>query len=299
MDIWLLKRIRAVSLRRVVAWGLGLVLWVLWSTSLVSQARWSGVILSSLVLVFLIFRFAVPAWKHFRNPTAHPLVGRAASWGDLPVVAMEAERAFTHPRYKGGDGWKVGDTYLVRSTLFRLEVLRLEDLSWAYKKVTTHRVNLLPVAKTHQAILMFPDARAVIPGGKNRVDEILSFVQQRVPWAAFGYSRELVKHFEKRTPEFLRAVEERRAQWKQQERLAPRRPPAAPALVDVATLRAGLRSPDPGVRERSASTLGDRGAAAFEALPELEQLLRDPVRQVRMRAKWAIETIQRKHAAER
>lgn len=67
-----------------------------------------------------------------------------------------------------------------------------------------------------------------------------------------------------------------------------------PPAQDLATLRTGLRSPDAITREQSASMLGDLGAEAAAALPDLESLLHDPVRVVRMRAKWAIETIERK-----
>jgi HEAT repeat protein len=70
---------------------------------------------------------------------------------------------------------------------------------------------------------------------------------------------------------------------------APQPPPP-----DLATLRTGLRSPDARTREQCASMLGDLGAGAVAALPDLESLLHDSVRVVRMRAKWAIETIERK-----
>ncbi len=71
-------------------------------------------------------------------------------------------------------------------------------------------------------------------------------------------------------------------------------PPFPSATADLAVLRDGLRSPHSEMREHCASILGDRGLAAFAALPELELLLRDPNRRVRTRAKWAVETIQRK-----
>ena len=69
--------------------------------------------------------------------------------------------------------------------------------------------------------------------------------------------------------------------------------PTPPDTTDFATLRDGLSSPDAKVREHSISRLGDRGADARGVLPELHSLLDDPVRIVRVRAKWAIETIER------
>lgn len=67
-----------------------------------------------------------------------------------------------------------------------------------------------------------------------------------------------------------------------------------PADLDIGSLIAGLRSPGTDVRVQSATALGDRGALAADALPHLELLLNDPIPKVRMRAKWALETIREK-----
>lgn len=69
-------------------------------------------------------------------------------------------------------------------------------------------------------------------------------------------------------------------------------PPAAPP--DLETLCTGLRSSDAETRLRCASQLGDRGAAASSALRDLESLAKDEDSRVRMRAKWAVETIRDK-----
>jgi len=73
-----------------------------------------------------------------------------------------------------------------------------------------------------------------------------------------------------------------------------RRITSQPPPPDLATLRAWLRSPSATTREQGPSMLGDLGAEAVAALPDLEPLLRDSVRVVRTRAKWAIETIEGK-----
>jgi len=139
-----------------------------------------------------------------------------AAWGDPLGVAVVAEREFDSPRHKGRDGWRVGDTYLVRSTLFRFDVLRLQDLLWAYKKVTKHSINFIPTGKTYQAILTCHGGTAAMSGREKRVDEILAFAQQRVPWAVLGYTAEIAALFKNNAPEFARSVEERRSAWERQ-----------------------------------------------------------------------------------
>jgi hypothetical protein len=177
--------------------------------------RLAGYIVISLAIVFMFFlvRRAVPAWRNLRNPSDHPLVKRMASWGDALGVAVDVERDFNYPRYKGGGGWRVGDKYLVQSQLFRFDVLRLQDLLWAYKKVTKHSINLIPTGRTYDAILACSGGSAVISGREKRLDEILAFVQQRVPWAVVGYSQEIATLFKSKTREFARKVQERRSEW--------------------------------------------------------------------------------------
>lgn len=70
--------------------------------------------------------------------------------------------------------------------------------------------------------------------------------------------------------------------------------PALSSASDLSSLRQGLFSADPTVRQRCASAIGDLGAAGGDALPDLEKLRGDPSRRVGARATWAIETIQEK-----
>ncbi len=58
----------------------------------------------ALLLIALLAWKGRPAWRYARDPEAHPLVARTQSWvkGDPIVVAVEAEREFGAPRFKGG-----------------------------------------------------------------------------------------------------------------------------------------------------------------------------------------------------
>jgi len=174
-------------------------------------------IAGALLLIVLLVWKGRPAWRYARDPEAHPLVARIQSWvkGDPMVVAVEAEREFDAPRFKGGHGWRVGDKYLVRSTFFTFDVLRFHDLLWAYKKTTKHSVNFIPTGRTYEAILACYGGTATITGKEKRVEEILEFAGQRAPWAILGYSEELATHFNKKTQDFAGAVEQRRREWEE------------------------------------------------------------------------------------
>lgn len=168
-------------------------------------------IAGALVFVALLVWKGLPAWRHWRDPSAHPLVARMASWGDPLGVAVLAEREFETPRFKAG-GWSLGDTYLVQSTLFAFNVLRVRDLLWAYKKITKHSVNFIPTGKSYEALLTCYGGSAVVKAKEKVVDAILTFAHQRAPWAVIGYSDELAGLFNKQQAEFVAAVEQRRAE---------------------------------------------------------------------------------------
>ena len=162
-----------------------------------------------LVLAFLLVKFGLPAWRYRQDVPSHPVVKRVATWGDPLGIALEVRREADSPRYKGG-GWLLTDKYLVRSTFFVFDVLRLSDLLWAYKKVTKHSVNFIPTGKTYACILACYGGSAEITGKEATVDAMLRFANERTPWAIFGFSEELKKLFSKSTREFCAAVEQRK-----------------------------------------------------------------------------------------
>ncbi len=174
-----------------------------------------SVIACAIAFVAFLMWKGGPAWRYARDPSDHPLIARTQPWGDPLKVAVEAERDFETPRYKGGEGWRVGGTYLVQSTLFAFDVLRLQDLLWAYKKITKHSVNFIPTGKTYEAILACYGGTATIKGKEKQVEEILAFAQQRAPWAVLGYSAEIDTFFNKKTQEFAATVEQRRREWQE------------------------------------------------------------------------------------
>jgi hypothetical protein len=166
------------------------------------------------VLFLVLFLWqALPAWRAWRDPERHPLAKRIAQWGDPIGVAAAAEQEFDNPLLKAKGGWRLGSKYLTRSTFFSFNVLRFQDVLWGYKKVTKHSVNFIPTGKTYEAIVACYGGTATISGKEKKVHELLAFVQQRAPWAMFGYSDELASLFNKRRQEFARSVEARRKDW--------------------------------------------------------------------------------------
>jgi hypothetical protein len=173
-----------------------------------------------LVFGFLLVRYGGPAWRHLQDPSSHPVVKRVVSWGDPVGIAAEARRESGSPRHKGG-GWLVTDKYLIQSTFFTFDLLRLSDLLWAYKRVTKHSVNFIPTGKTYEAVLACYGGQAAVKAREKNVDAVLAFAAERAPWAVFGFSKELETLFNKNNRDFCAAVEQRKRDQAQQARVQP------------------------------------------------------------------------------
>lgn len=172
--------------------------------------------LAGLLVVGLVaVRKGGPAWRLLQDPAAHPVVERVTRWGDPIGVAVAAEKASRAPRYKS-NGWLLSDQFLIQSTFFGFELLRVSDLLWGYKKVTKHSVNFIPTGKTYEAVLVCYGGAASFQGKEKQVDQILGFAAGRAPWAIFGYSAELQQAFDKDGPAFAAAVEDRKREWARQ-----------------------------------------------------------------------------------
>jgi hypothetical protein len=180
--------------------------------------RRPGFVVIGVAIVFLLLFIwqALPAWRAWRDPERHPLAQRIAKWGDPTRVAVEAEHEFNTALLRGKAGWRLGNTYLVQSSVFAFNLLRLQDVLWAYQKITKHSVNFIPTGKTYEAIVHCNGGTATIPGNEKRVRELLNFVAQRTPWAIYGFSDQLAGTFNKSRQEFARSVEQRRKEWEQQ-----------------------------------------------------------------------------------
>ena len=110
----------------------------------------------------------------------------------------------------------ITDQFLIRSTFFSFDILRVADLLWAYKRITKHSVNFIPTGKTYDAVLICYGGAATIQSSEKTTDEILRFAAQRIPWAIFGFSKEIEEYFNKNTRDFCAAVEQRKQEWLQQ-----------------------------------------------------------------------------------
>ncbi len=163
-----------------------------------------------IVFLLLFFRYGRPAWLHLRDINRHPAVRRLNQWPDPIGISVQAEREMNNGVRYRANGVFITDQYLILKRFFAFNLLRFEDLVWAYKKVTKRSVNFIPTGKDYAAMLVFYGGSQSFPASQTIVEEVLTFASKRAPWAALGYSKELNDLFRKQTNAFCQAVEARR-----------------------------------------------------------------------------------------
>jgi len=224
MQTWIFERCRQKSVRQMIIWavigitGAAIVAlntryigdfvrgpWLVW-------VHWYWGIAIALVLAALFVKYGRKAWARMRDPSLHPAAKRVGEWGDPISLSAEIEQESKNlVRHRLGST-ALTDKYIMTDAWLTFQVLRLQDLLWAYKRVTKHYTYFIPTGKSFEAVLICYGGSAQFSGKENLVDEALQHAAQKAPWAAFGYSKELETTFNKKTAEFCAAIEERRRQ---------------------------------------------------------------------------------------
>ncbi len=179
------------------------------TSSFRSDGYW-GLGIGAVVLLIVGFT-AARARAQLRDPTAHAAVARAASWGELGAMSAAVRGEYERPWRRSG-AVALTENYAVTSSFYSFDVVRLDDLLWAYKRVTKKSVNLIPVGKDFHAILVCIGGTVEFKGKEAEVDETLRRVAGRVPWAVFGHSKEIEELMRKDAAGFAAGVAERKRQ---------------------------------------------------------------------------------------
>jgi hypothetical protein len=151
------------------------------------------------------------AFARWRNPAAHPVMRAAAKWGTPQLISAKIENELQAPGTLKLKGATLTPNYLIKQGWFSIDVRQLDDLLWAYHKVTQQRLYyIIPAGKTHELKLNFADAELAVRGKENQVLGALDQLAATRPWVVIGYSDELAKLWKKKRSEFKLIVGQRK-----------------------------------------------------------------------------------------
>src|SRR5258708_26305452 len=112
-------------------------------------------------------------------------------------------------------GLRVTQSWLIKENYFNTWVSPLNDLAWAYKKVTKHSVNFIPTGKSYAVGLVGRHRQRVEEKmNENATTELLTHLATFVPWALYGFDQRLADAERKDPAGFAALVESRYQQFK-------------------------------------------------------------------------------------
>ncbi|HEV2990265.1 MAG TPA: DUF6709 family protein [Candidatus Angelobacter sp.] len=177
-----------------------------------SRDFWSVLVVS---LIFLLGVWnCVKAIRRYGELPTTPVWKHLSVYGNAEQLSMEIEQQRLGPTKKYGS-LEVAGSWLVNKSLFSTWVSPVGDLAWVYKKVTKHSVNMIPTGKTYSVIIYGRHKQRVEVSMKEKqVNELMTEFGSRVPWAIYGYSKELESTWAKNSAGFIGTVDSRYQQYK-------------------------------------------------------------------------------------
>lgn len=154
----------------------------------------------------------VKAMRRYGELQTTPVWRHAAVYGNVEQIAAQIEQELQTGKMKYGKV-TVTPSWIVRKSFFSTWVSPLSDLAWAYKKVTKHYTNFIPTGKSYAAILVDRHRQRIeVSMSQKKTDQLLADLAARVPWAIYGYSKEIAAAWQKDPGGFVATVDSRRQQ---------------------------------------------------------------------------------------
>ena len=205
MNTWLKGKCRTACINTATVWG---IVFAIYAAALVyGAAEYAVEAIWGVILIVIFLIWGLPSCKYLRNIDEHPAVRRAASWGDPIGRSVEMKSDYETPKMKNRKGNRLSDHYIFRAGIFSFNVIRIEDIAWAYKKIIKKRLNfIIPIGKDYEAVFVALGGDMECAGSQKFVDEALQFVSSRNRWALCGYTDEIAAVFKQNPKGFAATV---------------------------------------------------------------------------------------------
>jgi hypothetical protein len=158
---------------------------------------------------------ALAGWNFLKGLRRTNDVQSSPTWRGVavygPAEQVSARIAQEQPGAAKYGSVQLMNSWLVSRSYFKTRVCALNDLVWAYKKVTKHSVNFIPTGKTYAVILCTRRQEQFTEQMKEKeVDAFLQALLQRAPWPAVGFNETLAGMWRRNKAEFISMVDARR-----------------------------------------------------------------------------------------
>lgn len=148
----------------------------------------------------------------------HPLGKRLVEFGDFDVITnqINSQVAICSNNFVLGKKLIITNSWLIQRKFYHIDLLQLEQIVWAYQKVTRHKTNGVLTGTNYSALVINKSGKNLeIPATREEeVKAIITEIVKRIPWIIVGYTDDLQKTWQKDKALFCAIVQQRRQQGK-------------------------------------------------------------------------------------
>jgi hypothetical protein len=175
---------------------------------------WVGLVIMAPLMLLALWNI-LKAVRRSSEPQSSPVWKALSAFGNAEQLSQQIEADMQPGGVRKYGKLLIGPQWMVRRSAFRTWVSPVGDLIWVYKKVTKHSVNFIPTGKTYSVILVGRHKQRTEEQMKEAaVNQLLMELTQRVPWALFGFDKNLEQAWRKNPQSVVAAVDERYQQYK-------------------------------------------------------------------------------------
>lgn len=103
------------------------------------------------------------------------------------------------------------ENWLIVPHFLTSEFVPLSQILWIFNEKIKHSIDFIPIFSTYKAVVItYSGERIEIGSRESTVNKILSTIQERIPWVAFGFSERFNKLFRKDHRLLIAEVERQR-----------------------------------------------------------------------------------------
>ena len=178
------------------------------------SSAWVGLAIMTPLLLLALWNI-LKAVRRSSEPQSAPVWKALAPFGNAQQLSQEIEADMQPGAVRQYGKLLIGPQWMVRRKPFSTWVSPVGDLIWIYKKVTKHSVNFIPTGKTYSLILVGRHRQRTEEQMKEDVvNQLMMDLASRVPWALFGFDKNLEQAWRKNPQSVIAAVDARYQQYK-------------------------------------------------------------------------------------
>ena len=175
---------------------------------------WVGLAIMAPLLALALWNI-LKAVRRSSEPQSSPAWKALSVFGNAEQLSHQIEADMQPAGVRKYGKLLIGPQWMVRRKAFSTWVSPVGDVIWIYKKVTKHSVNFIPTGKSYSVILIGRHRQRTEEQMKEKaVNDLMMDMASRLPWALFGFDKNLEQTWSKNPQSVIAAVDTRYEQYK-------------------------------------------------------------------------------------